>query len=186
MRFLPLGLVLLSLAACTTAPKGSESPLMRERSTLPVESVKNEETSIDYVGLQRALGMEIPADKLGYREKTFDTCQAGYGYSGTKNCHREYMAVINIQLQCRDSVGTVAEGVTNADLTPIANRPVKWNLKATQGHTQTDNDGFAQIMTVSARSQRTERLKIAVGNEFLYMRANEITRVVTPRPWCSQ
>lgn len=168
----------LAFAACTTAPKIEEAPAPKPTA----------ETSggIDYVGLQRSLGMEIPVQQLGYKEKAFDTCQAGYGYSGTHNCHREYMAVINIQLQCRDSVGTVAEGVTNADLTAIANRPVRWNLKATQGTTQTDSDGFAQIMTVSTRSQRTERLKVAVGNEFLYMRANEITRVVTPRPWCNQ
>jgi hypothetical protein len=180
-QLLFLSFFLLSIAACTTVPKGIESP-ERDRIILPPE----EEAAVDYGALQRAMGMDIPIDNLGYSEKAFDTCQAGFGYSGTKDCHREYMVVINIQLQCRDSEGTVAQGVTNADLTPIAGRPVKWNLKRTQGKTQTDHEGFAQIMTVSARSPRTERLKIGVGNEFLYMRANEITRVVTPRPWCSQ
>jgi hypothetical protein len=177
--------VLATLAtACSSAPV--ESPIYKEKTTLPSAPVENEKTSIDYVGLQRAMGMEIPAEKLGYREKAFDTCQAGYGYSTTHNCHREYMVVINFQLQCRDSEGTVANGVTNADLTAIANRAVRWNMKPNQGVTTTDSDGFAQIMTVSNRSPRTERIKIAVGNEFLYMRANEITRVVTPRPWCNQ
>lgn len=181
-----IGIVALAAlaTACSSAPV--ESPIYKGKTTLPSEPVSNEQTSIDYVGLQRAMGMEIPMEKLGYREKAFDTCQAGYGYSTTHNCHREYMVVINIQLQCRDSEGTVANGVTNADLTAIANRPVRWNMKPNQGVTTTDSDGFAQIMTVSARSPRTERLKIAVGNEFLYMRANEITRVVTPRPWCNQ
>lgn len=168
----------LVVTACTTAPKVEETPIPKA-STERVQG-------IDYVGLQRSLGMEIPAEELGYKEKSFNTCQAGYGYSSTHNCQRQYIVVINFQLQCRDSVGTVAEGVTNADLTAIANRPVRWNLKTTQGTTQTDSDGFGQIMTVATRSQRTERLKIAVGNEFLYMRANEITRVVTPRPWCHQ
>ncbi len=172
MRFLLFGLLWILMVACTTAPTG-------------IVPVKNDETAIDYVGLQRALGMDIPIYKLGYREKTFDTCQAGYGYSGTKNCHREFMVVINIRLQCRDTEGTVSEGVTNADLTPIASRSVKWKLRGAQGATQTDSEGFAQIRAVSARSQKTERLKLAVDNEFLYMRANEITRVVTPRPWCN-
>lgn len=185
MKWIGIGLLAAFATACTTAPK-SETPLIREKPAAPVESAPGAGSTIDYVGLQRSLGMEIPSDKLGYKEKSFDTCQAGYGYSSTHNCHKEYMVVINFQLQCRDSVGTVAEGVTNADLTAISNRPVRWNLKPNQGETNTDSEGYAQIMTVATRSPKTERLKIAVGNEFLYMRANEITRVVTPRPWCNQ
>lgn len=181
-----VGVVVLAVlaTACSSAP--IESPLPGPRTTLPSEPVENQRSSIDYVGLQRSMGMEIPVEKLGYKEKAFDTCQAGYGYSTTHNCHREYMVVINFRLQCRDSVGTVAEGVTNADLTNIANRPVRWNLKPNQGVTNTDSEGYGQIMTVASRSQRSERLKIGVGNEFLYMRAGEITRVVTPQPWCNQ
>lgn len=186
MKWIWILILMTMTAACSTTPQVVESPLRKDRSNLPSEPIQNESSSIDYVGLQRAMGMEIPADRLGYKEKSFDTCQAGYGYSATHNCHKEFMVVINFQLQCRDSVGTVAEGVTNADLTAIANRQVRWNLKANQGVTNTDSDGFGQIMTVATRSPKTERLKIAVGNEFLYMRANEITRVVTPRPWCNQ
>jgi len=187
MRSLLFALVLTAIVACQTTPQTVEAPLVREKfiPTAPA-SGKNGDTSIDYVGLQRALGMEIPQEKLGYKEKVFNTCEAGYGYSGTQNCHREYMVVINVHLQCRDSEGQVSEGVRNADLTPIANKSLKWTLKGIQGNSQTDSDGFAQIMTVSSMSQRQQRLKLAVGNEFLYMRANEITRVVTPRPWCNQ
>lgn len=185
MRSLLFALVLVSVVACQTTPKAVDVPI-REKVTRPAEPTASNDVSIDYVGLQRALGMEIPQDKLGYKEKIFNTCEAGYGYSGTQNCHREYMVVINVHLQCRDSVGQVSEGVNNADLTPIANKPVRWNLKGVRGTAQTDSDGFAQIMTVSPMSQSRQRLKLAVGNEFLYMRANEITRVVTPRPWCAQ
>ena len=192
MRPLLLGLVavltLASLVACQSTPKvADESAPTRERKPAPVaESGRGNNVSIDYVGLQRFLGMEIPQRTLGYKEKVFNTCEAGYGYSGTQNCHREYMVVINIHLQCRDSEGQVSEGVNNVDLIPIANRSVKWNLKGPQGTSQTDSDGFIQIMTVSSMSQKQQRLKLAVGNEFLYMRANEITRVVTPKPWCNQ
>jgi hypothetical protein len=185
MKWIGMVAVAILATACTTAPT-VEAPANKAKINVPAEPVQNERTTIDYVSLQRAMGMEIPAESLGYKEKAFDTCQAGYGYSSVQNCHKEYMVVINIRLQCRDSEGTVAEGVSNADLTAIANRPVRWNLKPNQGVTNTDSDGFAQIMTVSARSPKTERLKISVGNEFLYMRANEITRVVTPRPWCNQ
>lgn len=185
MRFVLIVVLMGFLAACTTTPSAPQPPVTTRPVAAPSAPAAAEASSIDYVGLQRSLGMEVPTTSLGYREKAFDTCQVGYGYSGTHNCHREFMVVINVQLQCRDSEGTVAEGVTNADLTAIANRTMKWTLKGNQGTSQTDLDGYAQIMTVAARSPKTERLKIAVGNEFLYMRANEISRVVTPRPWCN-
>lgn len=186
MRISFVALICILVTACSSTPKQVESPLMREKTTMPSEPIDTSAPSVDYIGLQRALGMEIPTNNLGYKEKTFNTCEAGYGYSSTHNCHKEYMVVINFQLQCRDSVGQVSEGVTNADLTPIASKTVKWNLKGVQGTSQTDTDGFGQIMAVSNMSQKQQRLKLAVGNEFLYMRANEITRVVTPQPWCNQ
>lgn len=176
MRCLCYVLVCVFITACGSAPKKIE----------PSKPVDIPTSGIDYIGLQRSLGMEIPADRLGYKEKTFNTCEAGYGYSGTHNCRREYMVVVNFRLQCRDSVGQVSEGVNNSDLTPIVDKSVVWNLKGVQGTTRTDSEGFGQIMTVSSISQRQQRLKLAVGKEFLYMRANEITRVVTPRPWCEQ
>lgn len=181
MKWLVYILALMSFVACTSAPKPAEvSPPQTK------EIFQSTQPTIDYVGLQRSLGMEIPLQNLGYKEKVFETCSAGYGYSSTHSCRRQYLVVINIHLQCRDSVGTVSEGVTNADLTPIAHKTVRWTLKGAQGSSQTDADGYGQIMTVSNSSQKQQRLKLAVGNEFLYMRANEITRVVTPRPWCDQ
>lgn len=182
MRLFVYGLLLTFLAACSTTPI---APTGEVPAAKP-EVLQDEGTSIDYVALQRSLGMDVPSHELGYKEKAFDTCKVGYGYSSTHRCRRELMVVINFHLQCRDSVGTVAEGVTNADLAAIANKNVRWNLKGKQGIAKTDGEGFGQIMTVSAYSQKRERLKLGVGNEFLYMRANEITRVVTPRPWCEQ
>lgn len=182
MRLFFYALILAFLAACTTTPK---APTVEAPPSRP-EVSQGGAVSIDYVALQRSLGMDTPSHELGYKEKAFDTCKVGYGYSSTHGCRRELMVVINFHLQCRDSVGTVAEGVTSSDLTAIANKNVRWNLKGKQGTAKTDSEGFGQIMTVSAYSQKRERLKLGVGNEFLYMRANEITRVVTPRPWCEQ
>ncbi len=184
MKWIAIALMTALVIGCTTAPK-TESTTGREKLPGMTTPDSGAGSSIDYVGLQRAMGMEIPFENLGYKEKSFNTCQAGYGYSTTHNCVQNYMVVINFRLQCRDSVGTVSEGVTNADLTAIANRPVRWTLKPSQGLTNTDSEGYGQIMTVVPRSAKRERLKIAVGNDFLYMRANEITRVVTPRPWCN-
>jgi hypothetical protein len=140
--------------------------------------------SIDYVALQKSLGLDRENSDLGYSEKGFDTCKVGYGYSGTHYCHHEYFVVLHFRLMCRDSEGTVAEGVNTVDMMSIADRRVKWNLKGISGTLQTDGEGYGQIHTVSPISQKSQRLKLAVGPEFLYMRANEITKVVTPKPWC--
>ncbi|MBC7370101.1 MAG: hypothetical protein H7326_05330, partial [Bdellovibrionaceae bacterium] len=110
--------------------------------------------------------------------------EAGYGYSTSHNCRRLYFTVINVQLLCRDSEGTVSVGIDRADQTPIARRAMSWTLKGSNGISQTDSEGFAQVQTVTSISQRTQRLKLSVGNDFLYMRANEITKVVTPKSWC--
>lgn len=187
MHSIIFGLVLAAiLAGCQTPPKSEDpsSPPARKVIVPGTSSGPGAEQNIDYLGLQKALGMEIPYSLLGYQEKVFNTCAAGYGYSATHNCRREYMVIINVHLQCRDSEGQVSEGVNHADLTPIANKEVRWKLASLQGVSQTDGDGFAQILAVATSSQKRQRIKLAVGNEFLYMRANEITRVVTPRPWC--
>jgi hypothetical protein len=88
-------------------------------------------------------------------------------------------------LLCRDSEGTISTVLTEADVTPIAGQTIRWTLKNVQGQFQTDGLGYGQIVALSPRPQKRERLKLTLGNEFLYMRANEITKVITPRPWCS-
>lgn len=186
MRLVKWTLAIVFLGACTSTPKSIESPLGRGKTNRPTEPIETSGSSIDYIGLQRSLGMEIPITRLGYKEKIFNTCEVGYGYSGTHDCHRQYMVVINFQLQCRDTEGQVSEGVHHSDVRPIADKSVRWNLKGIQGNTKTNFDGFGQVLAVSPMSQRQERIKLGVGNEFLYMRANEINRVVTPRPWCEQ
>ncbi len=94
--------------------------------------------------------------------------------------------MIHFRLLCRDSEGTISTVLTDEDLRPLDRRTVKWSLKGAQGIVETDSDGYGRIITAAVPSQRAQRLRIAVGNEFLYMRANEIKKVITPEPWCHQ
>jgi hypothetical protein len=71
------------------------------------------------------------------------------------------------------------------DVFPLSERTVNWSLKPSGGSIQLDRDGFGQITMTSLTSPKTERLRINVGNEVLFMKAGEITRVVTPRTWCN-
>lgn len=139
---------------------------------------------IDYVGLQQSLGLDRDARNLGFSEKSFNTCLVGHGFSDSEDCRRLYMVVINFQLLCRYSEGTISRALSSLDMQPISSRSVNWNLRTENGSIYTDSDGFGQIRSTSEASGKQQRLKLAVGNDFLYMRATDITRVVTPSPWC--
>lgn len=184
MKALLMLLTLMTLAACTTTPKNTTvTSLPPEPSPVPEEPVSS---AIDYQALQSHLQMERDRENLGFAEKTFNTCEAGYGYSRSQNCHKEHFVVIHFRLLCRDSEGTISTVLTDEDLRPLDRRTVKWSLKGAQGIVETDSDGYGRIITAAVPLQRAQRLRIAVGNEFLYMRANEIKKVITPEPWCHQ
>ncbi|XGC81956.1 hypothetical protein ACES2L_05600 [Bdellovibrio bacteriovorus] len=172
---------LLLLAGCTTMPE-------KQNTSLPKPSRADEETtsSVDYQALQNHLDMDRDKESLGYKEKAFNTCEVGYGFSPSKDCHKEQFVVINFRLLCRESEGTISTILTDEDLRPLERRNVRWNLKGIQGVTYTDNDGYAQIVTSSRLSQNGQRLRLAIGNEFLYMRSNEIKKVITPHSWCDE
>lgn len=171
------------LSGCTTAMK--KSPPIKEPSE-PVLVQDDNGSAIDYNSLQTYLKLDRDPEQLGFAEKAFNTCDAGYGYSRSQNCHKEYFVVIHFRLLCRDSEGTISTVLTESDVMPIAGRPVRWTLKGISGTVMTDGNGYGQIRTIASSSQNRQRIKIAVGNEFLYMRSHEITKVITPRPWCSQ
>ena len=176
------------LSACSSSPPVSNS---NYEYYTPKISTENSSSSgkptilIDYLSLQRELGLDRTPETLGYVEKSFDTCKVGYGYSASQNCHREYFVVIQFQLLCRQSEGTISTSLTSSDMFPLRNRSVNWTLKENQGNIQLNYDGFGQIKMVARNSPKSQRLKLAADNEFLYLRANEITRVVTPQDWCN-
>lgn len=141
------------------------------------------EERVDIVALQSVLEMDRNR-QLGYREKKFNTCEVGAGYSAANNCRQKTFVLIQFQLLCRSSEGTVSEVITPADLQPIANQSVQWTLKGAVGETSTNDRGFGEIAMVSADSPRTQRLRLTVGNDFLAIRAGEIQQLITPGNWC--
>lgn len=174
---------IVTLTGCTTS--GPQKP--SAGASLPrSESAASDSGAVDYGALQRYLGLDRSSDELGYAEKTFNTCDAGYGYSRSHNCHHEVFVVLHFRLVCRDSEGTISTVLTEMDLSPLSGRTVRWNLKGMSGTVVTDGLGYGQIRIVSPVSQKRERVRLAVGNEFLYMRAGEVTKIITPRPWCDQ
>lgn len=176
-----------SVGCASVAEKRPESgsPKSSEPSTAPLLLTEDEASQIDIFGLQKELGLERETERLGFSERKFNTCEVGYGFSRSRDCQSKYFVVIHFQLLCRDSEGTVSTTLQASDLTALSQRPVSWILKPSSGKTDTDASGYGQIRMISAASAKRQRLKLAVGNDFLYMRANEITQVVTPQPWCN-
>lgn len=177
------GLLFVLLAACSSAPKKSEPP----KESLPASSgAKIEEENIDYASIQRSLGLSRDTGDLGYVEKSFNTCQMGYGFSRSQNCHKEIFAVIHFQLLCRDSQGTISTALTRDDMEALAGRNIRWSLHKKGGAVVLDHDGHGQILMSFPQSPKYQRLKLAAGNDALYLKAGEIKRVVTPSNWCNQ
>jgi hypothetical protein len=169
--FLPL---IIILAGCST-------PQKKDQTQTPSEPGTKE---VDYVGLKSHLGLNRPSTQLGFAEASFDTCQQGFNLPTNSSCEKNYFVVINFRLQCRHSTGTVSQALTSDDIEPISSANVKWNLKGVNGNTSTDTQGFGQVQAISPVSQKSQRLRLAVGTEFLYIRAGDISRVVTPGTWC--
>ena len=188
MKKLPVILFGFFLYSCNHAPiktQASPPPRVAPAPSAPEESNEAVLENIDVDGLKTFLKMNRKFDRLGFVEKKFNTCEVGYGYSSTHNCRTKTFVVLQFQLMCRDSEGTVTEALTPQDLRAISNQSVKWTMKNLAGRIITDSEGYGQIVTLSNQSQRYERLKLSVRNDFLYMKAGELTQMVTPQSWCN-
>ncbi len=149
------------------------------------KETRKQPLNIDYVGLHRSLNLERNSENLGYREKSFATCQVGYGYPANSDCRQEYFISVYFRLVCRDSEDTISTPLTEQDLFPLSGRSVRWNLGKGSGDLELDSDGYGQILAVAPVSQKAQRLKLTADQNFLFLTANTITRVVTPKNWCN-
>jgi hypothetical protein len=181
--------VVLTLSACASTPdedtNQQEEILFPElRNKRPYERDQAPPEIIDYDGLQKSLGLSRGLSEYGYLEKDFATCDVGYGYSSTHRCRKNIFVVIQIQLLCRDSEGTVSTTLRYDDMKPLTNRTIKWEMAGDRGSVVLDGQGRGQIRSIFASSPREKRLKVSTQNDFLYMQAGSIRRVVTPQSWC--
>jgi hypothetical protein len=139
---------------------------------------------VDLRALQSYLHLDQPIDVLGYREKRFNTCKVGAGYSSTKNCRVLTLVVLHFQLMCRDTDGTVSEVVMQENLQPIANKTIKWRINNSIDEVLSDSNGYTQIVMVAKDSQRQQRVRLTSGNDFLIIRAGEAKSIISPKNWC--
>ncbi len=187
MKKMSLSIAVTILAGCATMTPPSSGPAT-EPSTPPAANVgrtsEEAQENIDVEGLERALKLSRPQEELGFQETGFNTCSIGYGFSSSKNCRKMAMVVIHVRLQCRDSEGTISTALGTADLVAIAGQGIRWTLQRHDGIATSDGQGYATLRGLFSRTPRNDWLRLAVGVQFLNVRANQVTRVVTPRQWC--
>ncbi len=184
----------VAMAACSTLSGGEVSPAPssgaqspasgRVGHAAPPKRLHLADYDIDYPGLQRFLHLEASKTDLGFAYKPFQSCQVGYGLPRSQFCQTLYFNVVRFRLQCRDSEGTTSTIQSAANLTAIADTDIQWNIGKTIGGTATDHEGFGEILAITFKNAKNDRIKLSNGHDFLYMRVSEVTRVVTPSSWC--
>jgi hypothetical protein len=138
---------------------------------------------LDLDALEQSLGLSGQVTDLGYHEKSFNTCTAGYGYSSSHDCRKQVMTVIRFRLSCRESEGT--ESDVDYQQSPVYSNSLRWSLGNQKGNVATNTEGYGSIRALYPISNRGARLKITLGNNFLVVRAEDIRRIVAPNSFCS-
>lgn len=181
----------LLISSCATHPKHKSTETNDK--LVPIKEVKTNPTTvysptprvIDYPSVQRLLKLDRTFSELGFSEKVFDTCQVGFGYAPDSDCQKKYFTVVHFKLVCRQSEGTIQTVLTDDDLKAISGENVNWYLKNANGSTVTDSEGYGQIITTTNESQKNQRLRLAVGADFLMTKASEAKRLIAPQSWCN-
>ena len=175
-----LGVSSVVMAACATPEKTPEP------AAPPPPATAEATGNVDLDKLQQALGLDGERDAVGYNEKSFGTCDMGYGFSRNRDCRTQYLVVLRFRLQCRESEGTSADVVDQQTIHAITNDKVRWNVGVNQGFTNTDGEGFGVVRFIAPRSQKRERAKLTIDGRYLVMRAEDMSRMVTPADWCAK
>lgn len=176
--------LLFFLCSCTTLKQAQKN--YDKNPQVPVQENNSvPEDRIDLNSLQRLLELDQNIRMLGFNEKTFNTCQVGFGFSTNKNCQKKYFIMIHFKLMCRSSEGTISTILTEDDLTPVAAQKLTWYLKNLSGSVKTDSSGYAEIAVISNKSQKLQRLRLSNSNDFVLLKAEEIKSLIVPINWCN-
>jgi hypothetical protein len=135
----------------------------------------------DLQDLRGPLGLST--QELGFFEKPINSCSLPREYRTNSNCESKYFTLINFQVMCRDSVGTV-ESVSEDAMTPMISRNITWLLGKIRGKTYTDQNGYGNIVALTSVSSKERTFILKVKNLALGLSAGEVRRIVVPKNWC--
>jgi hypothetical protein len=130
--------------------------------------------------LESRLGMVRAQNDLGFSEKKFNPCE--YGLSESRQCGANYLTVVQFQLLCRDSEGTIQEVPQTY---PIHAPELRWKLAGRTGGTATDARGYGRFTVLGDHTLRGQRLILYKGSKFVSVTVSDLTKIVLPKPWCT-
>lgn len=154
------------------------APPKADQKIAPAEN-NAEVERIDLEVVERKLNLSDKFYKLGFHEMSFDPCQFGYQ---VKNCEKRLFTIINFQVVCRDSEGTVQH--TNHILTPFAHKSLHMKVGIHVDDSQTDEKGYGQIKFISKTTAKEARFILSSPPFSLGLHADDAKKIMVPGDWC--
>lgn len=186
MKFLLCSFLFLTLLlqACTSTPppKPKKRILPKSQSSYSDRNYRAQKyNDIDINELLIELGMDHPMESVGFREKSFNTCQIESNHSPQPECQRLYISRLNFQVMCRNSTGTV-QSVT---LTPLFSNKLRWkNKHGKRGLTSTDGRGYGSLGFISSNPANNGYLYLYLGSKIARKRFRDKWKLILPMSWC--
>lgn len=124
--------------------------------------------------------MDHPLEKLGFQERSFNTCKVNSNKSPKPLCQTLYVARLNFQVMCRDSTGTVQR----VNLTPLHSRKLRWKKGRKRGRTSTNSAGFGSMGFVTDYPSINGHLLLYLGPKIARKRFRDNWKLILPKSWC--
>ncbi len=169
------------LAQCATAPEPPKILLPKSQSTYSSRDYRSQKyNDIDVNALLAELKLDHPLEKIGFEERSFNSCKVESNKSAKPLCQNLYVARLNFQVMCRDSTGTV-ERVT---LTPLNSQKLRWKKGAKRGVTSTNAKGFGSLGFVTDYPSANGHLYLYLGSKIARKRFKDQWKLILPKSWC--
>lgn len=173
--------ICLVFVHCTSTPPETKYHLPKSRSSYYNSNQKSTAyNDIDILQLVDELNLNPPISSLGYKEKSFNTCQIKSNQSETPFCQRLYLGVVNFQVMCRQSTGTVQK----VNLVPLHSQSLRWKSAGKRGRTQTNPKGYGQVSFISKYSSLRGHLYLYLGSKIARKRFHDQWKLILPKSWC--
>ena len=169
------------LMGCQSTLEGEVSPVSKGKKPSQTVSIQKVKPIVDIKYIQRALGLPWEVEPAGITTKSFNTCEMrGFPKSP---CLEKYLTVVNFQMYCRDSQGTV-EYVDQYSYRPVQARNVRWKINGDWGDTSLNGEGRGQIVALSNKPIKYERVILIKNKNSMQLRVNQMNKIIVPRDWC--
>ncbi|MCJ8275995.1 MAG: hypothetical protein HRT44_06960, partial [Bdellovibrionales bacterium] len=142
----------LILCNCSSTPESikKKSALPKSHSSYPKYELHKTYNDIDVDALIRELQMNSPFNKVGFVEKSFNSCRIRSNRSPRPKCQRLFLGKVNYKVMFRRSTGTVQ----TVNLRPLNNSRLRWKKGKQKGYTRTNSQGFGSIYYITPTPSR--------------------------------